>query len=126
MRFNGKLNHGIYIVRITVSQPEALKDFAVHTDLVCRSCESFQKAFNVNFIGVAEAKLALPYECPVAFEAFYDWLYSGTVGASQIYPNASLSLQTFWFEAYRMADSLLIKDALMDENFQDLVYHRFQ
>jgi hypothetical protein len=69
--------------------------------------------------------MTLPDECTIVFEAFYEWLYSGFGGASQLYTNASMSLQLFWFRAQKMADRLLIDDFRLNERFQDLAFARF-
>lgn len=120
-----KLSPGTEIVSITVGQPETLQVFTVHKDLICRSSEFFQKAFNGGFSEAREGRMTLPDECPMVFEAFYEWLYSGFVGASQLYTNASMSPQLFWFRAQKMADRLLMDDLRLNERFQDLAFARF-
>jgi hypothetical protein len=124
----GNLNHDTEFLRIVVGQPGYRASFTVKDGLICGSSKFFDRAFNSLFVEGLEGELNLPEECPRVFEAFYDWLTTHKVGPSQRYTGGEMLPQDFWFEAYKMADRLMLGDCGygFDESFKDFVFGRFR
>jgi hypothetical protein len=127
-RHGGSLNHDTGFLRIVVGHPGYSASFTVKDGLICSSSKFFDRAFNSLFVESIEGELNLPEECPRVFEAFYDWLTTHKVGPSQRYIGGGMLHQDIWFEAYKMADRLMLGDCGygFDESFKDFVFGRFR
>ncbi len=111
--------HGTELTSVVVGNGSAQKSFTLHKNLLCMASEYFHGALNDGFKETTEG-LKLPNDCPVAFEIFYHWLYSGLIYEAGSYTHSNDILpEVLWLRVYKFADCRLI-DPLMQLAYQKL------
>jgi hypothetical protein len=118
--------HGSTVVAVTVGAKSKWekKTFTIHKDLLCRSSDYFKKAVDGPFIENARGELELPVDCPMVFELFYQWLYTGEYFEHKLYFDGTeaLSSELFWYEVYKFAECRLLP-AIQETAYNKLRWH---
>jgi BTB/POZ domain len=71
-------DHGTEFCKVIVGKTPKQRTFAVHKDLLANASEYFDRELNGSFSEAAgERVLRLERHCPIAFEALYQWVYTG-------------------------------------------------
>lgn len=70
--------HGCEIITVVVGKDEEAQTSTIHKSLLSLASRHFYGALNDGF-KESFCSLALTEDCPFAFEALYQWLYSGKV-----------------------------------------------
>ncbi|KAL2072719.1 hypothetical protein VTL71DRAFT_12062 [Oculimacula yallundae] len=104
---------------VTIYVGPKRKEFLLHKNLLCKSSDYFDKAFNSNFQEAEKGTMFLPEDNPEAFALFVNWLYRSTIPAgnaqSHVFRLADL---------YILADKICLvdlKDEVMDI-IQDIAF----
>jgi hypothetical protein len=109
---------------VTLIVGKRRKEFTVHKQLLCESCDYFRRAFDGSFKEGHEGKIHLVEESEGAVAIFVDWLYR-----SRIRPATDIKYLHDLFKLYVMAEKILLDeladrviDAILLCFFDDIVY----
>ena len=111
--------HGSEMATVIVGDGKKQRKFSIHKHLLAQASDYFDRALNGEF-ATSAGTIKLTHHCPVAFEAVYQWLYSGQeVLISQLtrlldfpshYKDTADHHSLIWLRLYRLADETLITD----------------
>ena len=104
---------------VHVGQEPLQQSFHLHKQLLAQASDYFDRALNGDFKESA-GTLVLKHHCPIAFEAVYQWLYSGQKpeadrfesfeDISKFYHDDDIWHQLFYLRLFSLADETMIVD----------------